>query len=336
MNATRDPSRLLRCRDSIYAADLLVCAVAHLDFFSYLKNGPRSFEEISANFAIAPRPADVMLSLFGAMELIEKSGGKYGLTGISKEYLVSGTPSSLVPYYASLQNRPQAKEFREVLHTGKPAGWSSKKEGPDWLEAMKDERFADEFTSAMDSRGAFLARRLAEKIDLGASGSLLDIAGGSGVYACSIADKYDKLKAAVLEIPPVDRAARRAVESRNMADRVKVVAGDMFREIPEGYDLHLFSNVLHDWDMGSVRKLVGRSFESLPKNGALLVFDAHLNKEKNGPPAIAEYSCLLMHSTEGRCYSTREISETLMQAGFRQITVREVAAGRTIIQGKKK
>ena len=33
-----DPSKLLRLRDSIYASDLLICAVAHLDFFTCLKD----------------------------------------------------------------------------------------------------------------------------------------------------------------------------------------------------------------------------------------------------------------------------------------------------------
>jgi SAM-dependent methyltransferase len=187
----------------------------------------------------------------------------------------------------------------------------------------------------MDSRGAFLAHRLAEKIDLSRHLSLIDIAGGSGVYACSISKRYRHLEAAVLEIPPVDTVARRAIESKGMTDSVNVIAGDMFNEIPDGYDVHLFANALHDWDIDSVRKLTENSFESLCPNGLIVIFDAHLNKDKNGPLSVAEYSCLLMHSTEGRCYSTKEISEILQEAGFTGIVVTEVAADRTMIAGSK-
>jgi hypothetical protein len=41
-----DPSSLLRYRDSIYATDLLVCAIANLDFFTFLRDTPWIFEEI--------------------------------------------------------------------------------------------------------------------------------------------------------------------------------------------------------------------------------------------------------------------------------------------------
>lgn len=332
----KDPSRLLRYRDSIYAVDLLICSIAYLDFFSFLKDNPQTFDEICVKLKIASRPADVMLSLFLAMELIEKDGIKYKLTDISREYLVNTSPASLVPYYASLKNRPQCKEFLDVLKTGKPAGWSSKKDGKSWLEAMRDNQFADSFTTAMDSRGIFLAKKLVEKIDLSNYSSLLDIAGGSGVYACAISQKYKHLNAAVLEIVPVHKAAKRSIKAKRMSSRVSVISTNMFDEIPEGYDAHLYANVFHDWDIDSVRKLAENSFESLRPNGSIIIFDAHLNKEKNGPLPVAEYSCLIMHSTVGRCYSIKEIDDILQKAGFTEIKVTEIAADRTIIIGNKK
>ena len=91
-----------------------------------------------------------------------------------------------------------------------------------------------------------------------------------------------------LEISPVDAAARRSIDSKGMSGSVDVVAGDMFAELPSGHDVHLFANALHDWDIGSVRTLVANSFESLASGGRIVVFDAHLNREKNGPLSIAE------------------------------------------------
>ena len=182
-----DPSRLLRYRDSIYASDLLVCAIAYFDFFTFLNKGPKTFDKICNNLQIQSRPADVLMSLLLSMELIERCEQKYRLTELSATYLVSDKPVGLVPYYCSLKNRPQCVEFRDILQTGKPAGWSSKKEGKDWMKSMQDLEFVDSFTAAMDSRGAFLAQRLAERFNLSRYASLLDIAGGSGIYACSIA-----------------------------------------------------------------------------------------------------------------------------------------------------
>ena len=94
-----DPSRLLRYRDSIYASDLLVCAIAYFDFFTFLKEGPRTFDEICDKMRIQPRPADVLLSLLLSKELVETHDNRYALTDLSAMYLVSNGPDTLVPYY---------------------------------------------------------------------------------------------------------------------------------------------------------------------------------------------------------------------------------------------
>jgi len=335
LSSNTDPSRLLRYRDSIYASDLLICAVACFDFFTCLREGPKTFDEICRALEFKSRPADVLISLLASMELIEAHGDRYGLTKLSSMFLVSDSPDSLAPYYRSLKNRPQCLEFRDVLQTGKPAGWSSRKEGDDWMKSMQDREFADAFTAAMDSRGVFLARRLAEKFDLSGRAALLDVAGGSGIYACSLARRNSHTAFAVLEIPPVDLAAKRSIASKGMSSRVNVIAGNMFEEIPAGYDVHLFANVFHDWDMDAVKQLAANSFRRLHPGGLIAVFDAHLNDGKNGPLPVAEYSCLLMHSTEGKCYSTKEIGDILISAGFEQIEVTDIAADRSLITGKK-
>lgn len=330
-----DPSRLLRYRDSIYAADLLVCAIAFFDFFTFLSEGSRTFDEICEKMKIHPRPADVLLSLLLSMELVERHDHRFSLTDLSATYLVSDSPNSLAPYYSSLKNRPQCMEFRDILKTGKPAGWSSKKEGKNWIKSMHDQAFADTFTHAMDSRGSFLAHSLAKKFNFSQYAALLDIAGGSGIYSCSIVRMNNHLTATILEIPPVNLTAILSIELKGMSSKVKVIAGNMFEDLPTGYDIHLFANAFHDWDIDSVEKLSSNSFKSLSPGGIIAVFDAHLNPLKNGPLAVAEYSCLIMHSTEGKCYSVREIGDILTSTGFTQIKVANIVADRSLITGKK-
>ena len=54
--------------------------------------------------------------------------------------------------------------------------------------------------------------------------------------------------------------------------------------------------------------------------------DAHLNDEKTGPLAVAAYSALLMHSTEGRCYAASEMEQLLVKAGFEHVRIAPTAA----------
>ena len=66
-----------------------------------------------------------------------------------------------------------------------------------------------------------------------------------------------------------------------------------------------------------------------------MIHDAHLNAEKNGPLPVAEYSVLLMFSTEGKCYSISEMEDMLSETGFSEIKHVPTVADRSVITGKK-
>ena len=95
--------------------------------------------------------------------------------------------------------------------------------------------------------------------------------------------------------------------------------------------MHLFSNVLHDWDEPIVRQLLRASADALEPGGLLVVHDAFLNAGKTGPLPIAGYSVLLMHVTQGRCYSVEEIEAWLREAGFSPRDVIPTALGRSAL-----
>jgi SAM-dependent methyltransferase len=140
----------------------------------------------------------------------------------------------------------------------------------------------------------------------------------------------------VLEKPPVDRIAARAIADRGCSAKVRVVARDMLTmPLPSDADVHLFSNVLHDWDEPVVRELLQKSFDALRAGGMVMVHDAFLNAEKNGPLHVAEYSVLLMHSSEGRCYSVAEMEQYLRDAGFHDVSYVAGAAARGIMTARK-
>ena len=331
-----DPLSIYRYRDGLYAADLLAAALVWLDLFTWLEGNPADRVVICKALDLRERPADVMLTLFVAMGFLRNDKGIYRLTDLAREHLVRTSPWFIGPYYASLKDRPVCKDFLAVLRTDKPANWGSLKDEKEWARAMEDAAFADQFTAAMDCRGVYLGQALARSLDLAGRRQLLDIAGGSGIYACSIVAGHATLRATVFEKPPVDRVAHRAIESRGFADRVTVLAGDMFTgKLPAGFDVHLISNVLHDWDVPVVKRLLSASYESLAPGGLLVIHDAHLDRDKSGPLPVAAYSAMLMHATEGRCYSVAEMEDYLGGTGFRQVKWTPTAADRSVITAEK-
>jgi 3-hydroxy-5-methyl-1-naphthoate 3-O-methyltransferase len=329
-----DPISIYRYRDGLYAVDLITAALK-LDFFSWLEAHPSTQAEVGEYFGFAERPVDVMVTLFVANGWVRRNGVVLEVTEMAKEHLCAGSVWHLGPYYASLHERPIARDFLEVLKSDKPAGWSGDKAAFDWHKAMEEEGFARKFTAAMDCRGIYLAQGLAARLDLGGRKRVLDIGAGSGIYACGIAAANEGVRCVAMDQAPVDRIAKKLIEERGVSDRVEVVVGNMFDGLPGDCDVHLFSNVLHDWGVKEVRELLRVSYAALPKDGLLVIHDAFINEAKDGPVHVAEYSCLLMHSTQGKCYSVGEYAGLMAEAGFTPGGYVETLVGRGFMVGGK-
>lgn len=322
-----DPLSIYRYRDGLYAVDLITAALK-LDFFSWLAAHPGTVTDICEHFGFAERPVDVMITLFVANGWILRKGDLLEVAPVAREHLCADSIWYLGPYYASLHERPIARDFLEVLKSDKPAGWSGDKASFDWHQAMEDETFARNFTAAMDCRGIYLARALATHLDLMGRKRLLDIGAGSGIYASAIVAAHTDVRAVVLDQAPVDRIARTLLEERGVSDRVEVAVGNMFDGLPPDCDVHLFSNVLHDWGVKEVRQLLQISYDTLPVGGLLVIHDAFIDPAKSGPLHVAEYSCLLMHSTQGKCYSVGEYAALLAEVGFTPGPYQDTVVGR--------
>lgn len=355
-----DPTELYRVRDSAYAADLLIAAVAHFDVFTWLtEHGPVPASQLREAMGWAERPADVLLTLCAAHGLLARDlddADRVEVTELARQHLVAGPATDLRAYYASLSERPAAREFAAVLTTDVPAAWasatsSSAEDGGggtdgkedtepagtgDWSGRLDDVEFAGRITAAMDARGAFLGPALARATADLPVARVLDVGGSSGVYAAALLDRRPDASGAVFERAPVDAAARTLLAERGLAERIEVVTGDMFIDaLPGGFDVHLYSQVLHDWDHDRVAALLASSFSALEPGGWLLDHDTHINPTRTGPRPVAEYSALLMHSTPGKCWSVRELTELAAATGFVDIEHRPTAGDRGVLLARK-
>jgi len=333
-----DPTMLYRLRDGVYAPDLLIVAIAELDLFTRLRErGPIEFQGLCEQLELDARATDVMVTYFVALGLLERaSDGRIMVSGMAADHLVAWSRYDLRSYFGSLRERPACVELLNVLRTGERAAWASAAAAQAWEARLDDLEFARRMTAAMDARGAFLGPALADVLSDVSPRRALDIGGSSGIYACALVDRHPQLQATVLERPPVDQAARMLLVDRGYSGRVDVVAADMFSDpFPTGYDLHLFSHVLHDWGEEQVRQLFAASFAALSPGGWLIDHDTHINAEKTGPLPVAEYSVLLMHSTPGKCWSVGELEAFLEQTGFTDVTYRPAAADRTAVLARK-
>lgn len=335
-----DPAQILRYRDRQYAAELIAAAIAHVDFFNWLNENPgATTAAVCEHFQFAPRPVDVLLTLCRANGFITTDDeDRSELTLLAREHLVKTSQWDLSPYYAPIQDTPIVQGFLKVLQTGKPANWQARDDGDDWHESMLSEEFARGFTSLMNCRGIAIGQALARAVGpiLGERARLLDVGGGSGIYASAMVVAHSQLTATVMEQAPVDAIAREETERHGLRDKIRVVTADMFTDAwPDDIDILLLSNVLHDWDFPEVGALLEKSAQTLASGGLLIIHEAFLNDDKTGPLPVAEYSALLMNITQGKCYTPGEYGSILEELGFEVVAYQDTLADRGFMTAVK-
>lgn len=297
-------ARLLRLRDGIYADDLVLAAVVRLDLLTVMAEQPGTLDDLCRRNGIARRPADVLCTLLRAMELVEL-GDVLRPTALARSALVRGAPYDLRPYLASGASRTTCLDQVELLRTGQPAAWTAGRTGV-WPH---DPMFG-EFLAGEQARARIVAPPVADLIAELAVSSVL-VVGGSGVMAKLLADRDIAFGAGQLN------------------------HHDMFEMWPTRYDAHVLSHTLHCWSAQDVRRIIARSFDALPPGGWFVDHDTHLNATKSGPLAVARYSALLLHATEGQCWSVAEIASFLSDAGFTDIEERPCGLDRTALVARR-
>ena len=230
-----DPTPVYRHRDGLYAADLVTAGLVWLDVFSHLDRQPSTLDALCAALGLHARPADVMVTLFAAMGLVVRDGGVIRLTPLAREHFVARL--------AVLAARPTTRPSRPgpcAATSSRCCGPASRPGSPAPSPPTGSPRCSIRPSPTASPRpwtaaGCTSARPRPRALDLAGRRALLDIAGGSGIYACAFVDRHPHLTATVFERPPVDDVARRAIAGRGFDDRVGVAAGDMLRDpLPPG------------------------------------------------------------------------------------------------------
>jgi hypothetical protein len=341
---TTDPTPIFETFRGNNGAELLTAAVAHLNLFAKLAAGPLTPDELAEAIGLEARPAFVLLTALRAMCLLASDdAGRLHLTPMAHEHLTPGGEFDVAAYIGLAADSPGVLTMVERLRTNRPPGTADDEGGAAFMfreglrSAMDEEASARHLTLALAGRAKNVAPVLAERVPLAGSQRLLDVGGGSGIYAVAYLRRFAGLRAMVWDREEVLKVAREMGEAYRVSDRLECRPGDMFADaVPEGADCILLSNVLHDWDIPDCRRLVSRCASALPSGGRLLIHDVFLNDAHDGPLPVALYSAALFTLTEGRAYSAGEYRAWLIEAGLEPQPIVPTLIHCGVLEGRKR
>lgn len=192
------------------------------------------------------------------------------------------------------------------------------------------------FTSAMHSHSLPAALGMAINGDFDGVQSLLDVAGGSGCFCITLAEKFPEMRLTLLELPSVSKIASRYIVDYGLQNRIKIIGGNMFSDPwPSSNDAVLLSNVFHDWDWESCAYLVRKSYNMLPSGGRIIVHEMLLSDTKEGPLTANGLSLTMIFATRGRQYTMAEVRKLLEDGGFVDVKMRNTYGYFSLISARK-
>jgi acetylserotonin N-methyltransferase len=269
--------------------------------------------------------------------------GRHEIADVTRTYLLPQSPHYWGPLLRTLGVVPQQRaallralrapnEEQKATPSAKPELWASDA----WARGQMDRAQAETVCRIMHCHSLPASVGMARSGGFERVRHLLDVGGGSGCFAIAIAQHVPSIRCTVMELPAVCEVARGYIDAAGVSHRVNAVAVDMFRDAwPRGHDGVLFSNVFHDWNADTNSGLARRAYETLPRDGRVFVHEMLMADDGSGPVTTASFSMLMLLETQGRQYSFGEVRQTLMHAGFVDITVRQTHGYYSLVSGRR-
>jgi len=294
---------------------MILAAAAEHNIFDAVGNGGATARQVRAKLRLDQRGAEILLNALAAMKILRKKGNHYTNTPLSRRYLVSDSPTSILESLQNINNLYKTwSHLDQVLRTGRQRG------SPPWGRKSGMRRTAV-FTRAMYNGGFEAAAALPDTVDLSGRRRLLDIGGGPGLYSFNLCRRYTDLTATVLDLPTTIRETRKYLKKYGMGKRMRALAGDYKKgELPRPFDAALLSHIIHGMGEKGNRRLLNKVYRCLEPGGILILRDFLLNPGKTSPANAAVFAVNMLVNTEnGRTYTFGEVGRWLSDAGFRKI-----------------
>jgi SAM-dependent methyltransferase len=331
------PDRLLQLGQGFMVGKVVLAAV-ELGLFDALADGPVDAAAIGARLGLQPRGLRDFLDALVAVQLLERdAAGRYANGAEAAEWLTSRSETCIAGFFAMMNRRlyPFWGRLEEALRSGRPQNEAAA--GGDTFDALyADPAVMRGFLQSMTGLSIPSARAMAEKFPWDRVRTLVDVGAAQGGCPVVLAKAHPHLAVVGFDLPAVRPVFEEYVAAHGLADRVRFVPGDFFRDPFPPADAIVMGHILHDWSVDERRALVRKVHAALPPGGAFLAYDAMIDDDRRiNLPGMLISLTMLLETAGGSDYTPREGLEWLREAGFRDLQVVPLAGIDTMIVGWK-
>jgi ubiquinone/menaquinone biosynthesis C-methylase UbiE len=300
-----------------------------LDLFSIVGDAARTSAEVAAALSCDPRATDRLMNALAALGFLVKEGGRFSNTGFTGRHLVRGRPEFMSGLMHSVGQWVRWSTLTEAVRKGTAVRGRETGPGADaWREA---------FMAAMHWRGVQQAADIAALVDLRGARRLVDVAGGTGVFAVAFVRANPDLRAVVFDLPEIVPITTRYIADAGLSTRVTAVAGNLVAdEIGRDFDVAFLSAILHSFPPEENRRIIEKAVRAVVPGGRVVVQEFLVDGDRRGPVQPALFALNMLVSTEaGDTYTESEIRSWMAEAGLADVTRTDTRFGSSLIEGRK-
>jgi SAM-dependent methyltransferase len=292
-----------------------------LDIFTNIDESGTTNNQIANNLHLDTHACERLLNALVSLGFLTKQNHLFFNTPESFTFLSKKSSDYLGGMMHTNHLWNTWSKLTQVVKTGKSAHPEEINErGEDWLFP---------FINAMHDRAKKQAPQQLADIDLSGIKSILDIGGGSGAYSMEFVSKKPEIEATVFDLPSVIPITKKFLDKEGFSDKIKTHPGDYTTDdLPKGFDLVFLSAIIHSNSLDINQGLIKKCFQSLNKNGKIIIQDWIMNNDRTHPVAGAVFAINMLVGTEaGDCFTEHEVTEMLNAAGFKNISRTEFETG---------
>lgn len=312
-----------------FAYTQTVAACLRIDLLALLQREPLDEATIAARLALPLEGLQRLLNAAAALGLLERrSGNRWGLGFLGAPLLADAGLARMIEHNALLYEElrdPLALLRRPTAH-GANRGTALSDYWP-YVDADRRASLAaadvSGYSALMTATVAPVAAELLDAVSLDGARRLLDVGGGEGGFVRAVAARHPRLALSLFDLPPVADRARASLSDAGLAARVAVHGGDFTRDaLPTGADVITLVRICLDHDDATVRGLLARVREALPRGGRVIVAEPFAGARGAEVVGDVYFGYYLWAMGRGRARRADELHALLTDAGFRRVRVR--------------
>lgn len=310
-----------------HTAFQLLWAGVVLGLYDKLSSRPnQTLDELVQSLELVHQPARILLIGLTALGVVRLENERYSNAPLTEERLVSGKTGCVAPILGWQAHivYPGMVDFIASLKENRNVGLErfSGTEPTLYERLVHDKRLEKVFQESMSGLSKQANQFLPKVMDFSRFKHVVDAGGGGGTNALAIAHAYSNIKVSVFDSASVCELANQNIEQASMTEQVKTWPGNFFdTPFPPDTDCIVYCHILTIWSMKKNHTLLKRSYDALPENGAVVIFNMMGNDDDSGPlsTALGSPYFLAIATGEGMLHPWKDYEAILKEVGFKQI-----------------